>query len=170
MCNSLVQSYTREQGGNEKNELEVDMGDMLWLRIKVPKLLRLKSPIEPLSKHPRRGTRKQNKPKKTHPSSPLKWKTNPLTYTALIQNANKRCCWKAESVLSGRKSILFRLKPQQAQVSVISEAWQYQNLPNVKINPISDLFKWWWTAGLKECLWLRNPLQCWVKVSLSLLR
>ena len=55
-----------------------------------------------------------------------------------------------------------------AQVSVMSEAWKSQNLPDAKIHPISDLLKGNEILDLRTANGSKIPFQGWVEVSLNL--
>lgn len=55
-----------------------------------------------------------------------------------------------------------------AQVSIMSEAWKTQNLPDAKINPISDLLNGDELLDLRAANGSEIPFQGWVEVSLSL--
>lgn len=56
----------------------------------------------------------------------------------------------------------------RAQASVMSEASSSQNIPDVKINPISDLLGDDELLTLKRCQWLRHLLQRRAEVGISL--
>ena len=108
----------------------------------------------------------------THPSVPLKSNVKQPSHSH--NPGTKR---KQVAQLVGKKCLVWckmnSVKTQAlwdtgAQVSIMSEAWKSQNLPETKINPISDLLSDGELLNLRAANGSEIPFQGWVEVSLSL--
>lgn len=134
---------------------------------------KLNRSTEPVHLYASTGERKKLPTHK--PSAPLKSKVKSKDPSSHSQNPGTKR--KRVAQLVGKKCLVWckmnSVKTQAlwdtgAQVSIMSEAWKSQNLPEAKTNPISDLLSDDELLDLRAANGSEIPFQGWVEVSLSL--